>query len=204
MTRITLALTLLLAAAIGHADQTLKTHWNKRLAYGFTYPASWRTNTDPGSDGSDSFSAYSPGSDANINIKVSRLPPDMRQYQSILDIPNVERDIQKHVRDELGAKDVTAGSTTLSNTEALWIKSFSVQRTLGREGWFSMYQLMCIRDGRLYTITTSALGRSQKEADKRFESYWPTFYESLMGFIFLQRQKIENSLPSSLNSRSRP
>lgn len=178
---------MLLVAAVAHADQELKTHWNKRLGYGFTYPATWRVNTDPGSDGSDSFSAYSPGSDANMNIKVSRVPPDMRKYRSILLVPNVKMDMQRYVRDQLAATNITVGSTTLSNNDALWLRHTSVHRSLDREGWLAMYQLMSVKDERLYTITVGALGRSEKEAQKRFDRYWPLFEESLMGFIFLSK-----------------
>lgn len=187
MNRILLTLSLLLAAATGSANQELKTYSSKPFGYSFTYPATWWIKKDPATDDTHSFSVYSPGSDANMNVKVSRLPPEMRKYRSILQVPNLKVEMQQYVRDQLSATKVSTGSTTLSNGEAFWLRHNSVHRSLGKEGWFHMYQLMSIKDDRLYTITVSALGRSEKEAENRFGMYWPLFEECLMGFFFVGR-----------------
>lgn len=187
MNRILLTLSLLLAAATGSANQELTTHSSKAFGYRFTYPSTWWIKKSPATEDTHSFSVYSSGSDANMNVKVGRLPPEIRKYHSILQVPNLKVQMQQYLRDQLSGTKISAGSTTLSNREAFWIRHIAVHRSLGKEAWFVTYQLMAINDEKLYTITVGALGRSENDAEKRFSIYWPLFEECLMGFFFLNR-----------------
>lgn len=175
---------LALSFSVGVASE-LQSYWNSQFGYGIAYPSDWKIVSPGSSSENVSFSLSNEGKRSNIHVVSQRFSPQNRGlYRSISDIPNAKVELSDIIRDEFHGISIQSGTTQLSNEPALWFTYSFVQRSLGHEVWFAAYQMSCLKNDVIFTITAKVWGLSQDEAIRNYNGLWPTIERTLSTFTF--------------------
>lgn len=175
---IALILTIVFFAATVAAGD-FASYRNSPYKYAIIYPADWKKAREEGKV----FSVLNKSRDANINVVADELAPnDKRRYNRITDIPNIREEMTALIKQMTKTPSVESGTTVLSNETALWFKFHYIHRSLDVELYFVVYQIAVLKNDNRYTITAKVSGLSKKEADTKFNKYWPTIKTSIASF----------------------
>lgn len=185
MLRLLYMVLLLVVSSSAVAAGDLQTYWNTRFGYGIAYPSTWKPAKVGPFFEQDSFSIFNVAEDLNINVMVKQFSPQNRGlYHSITDIPNAKDELSGVIQSENHGSSIQAGTTQLSNEPALWFTYLFVHRSLGNEVWFATYQLSCLKNDVIFTITAKVSGRSQEEVIRKYKEFWPTIVQTISTFTF--------------------
>lgn len=180
---LTVALIVSHALVASAGDRT--TYWNKAFAYGISYPAGWKPGTMGEFMEQDAFSVLSPTDDTNINVMAKRFSPENRgHYRTIRDIPDAEKGLADVIRTDNPGTTVQSGATQLSNVPALWFTYLTAHGSLNREIWVAVYQVSCLKNDIIYTLTAKVVGATQQDAIAKYKRSWPTIEQTLVTFAF--------------------
>lgn len=159
---------------------------NSPYKYAIIYPVDWKIARDDGKV----FSVLNKSLDVNINIDAEELAPnDKRKYSRITDIPNIREGLAALIKQMTKTSSVESGTTVLSNEKALWFKFLYIHRSLDVELYFVVYQIAVLKNDNRYTITAKVSGPSKKEAETKFNKYWPTIKTSISSFTLTELVK---------------
>lgn len=182
---ITIILICLFFATTVAADD-FSTYRNSPHKYAIIYPTDWKIARDD----EKVFSVLNKSVDVNINVVVEELDPnDKKQYNRITDVPNIREELASLIKQMTKAPSVESGTTVLSNETALWFMFYYIHRSLDVKLYFLVYQIEVLKNDKMYTITAKVSGHSKKEADTKFNKYWPTIKTSLVSFTLTDLAK---------------
>lgn len=173
--------TIVISATGGYAAD-FSSYRNSSYKYAIIYPADWKIARDDGKV----FSVLNKSKDVNINIVAEELGPNDRQYKKITDIPNIKKDLVALIKQMTKTPSVESGTTILSNESALWFKFRYVHKSLDVELNFIVYQIAVLKNDNRYTLTAKVSGSSKREAENKFNKFWPTIKTSLTSFTLTE------------------
>lgn len=172
------------AATIAAAD--FVSYRNSPYKYTIIYPVDWKIVRDDGKV----FSVLNKSLDVNINIDADELASnDKRKYNRITDVPNIREELTALIKKMTKTSSVESGTTVLSNEKSLWFKFRYIHRSLDVELYFVVYQLAVLKNDNRYIITAKVSGPSKKEAETKFNKYWPTIKTSIASFTLTELTK---------------
>lgn len=174
------------AATVAAAAADFASYRNSPYKYAIIYPVDWKIARDDGKV----FSVLNKSLDVNINIAADELAPnDKRKYSRITDIPNIREELTALIKQMTKTSSVESGTAVLSNEKALWFKFRYIHRSLDVELYFVVYQIAVLKNDNRYTITAKVSGPSKKEAETKFNKYWPTIKTSIASFTLTELVK---------------
>lgn len=161
----------------------LITHWNSKFHYGIAYPSNWKVETVGPFFEQDAFSVMNDAKDVDISVMAKHFSPEnSNRYRSITDLPNAKEELLELIRSNVGGTSVQSGVTQLSNEPALWFTYQFVHKSLDREAWFAAYQLSCLKNDVIFTITAKVSGGSQEQAASNYRRYSPAISRTIATF----------------------
>ena len=164
----------------------LTTYWNSEHNYGIAYPSEWKPDADKKFMESDTFSVMNNANDLAINVMAKKL--SMRSgehYRSISDIPNAKEELSNVLKSQFNIASIQSGTTQLSNEPALWFAYSFVHKSLDKEVWIYAYQISCLKNDTIYTITAKVSGLSQDQSINKYQKYWSIISTIITSFTFV-------------------
>jgi hypothetical protein len=161
----------------------LTTYWHPMYNYGIAYPSDWKPNSVDNRIKQDDFSLSNRSGNASIYITSDRFSEQNRgKYKNLYEVPSVENGLSDMIRNDMKGMSIDSGKTMLSNEPALWFTYYFYHDSLDTRIWFSAYQIVCLKNDIIYTLTVKVTGSSREQSEINYSNNWETIRNILMTF----------------------
>lgn len=161
----------------------LTTYWHPMYNYGIAYPSDWKPNSADSKIKQDDFSLSNRSGDASIYITADRFSEQNRgKYRNIYEVPSVENDLSDMIKNDMKGMSIKSGKAALSNEPAFWFTYYFYHDSLNTRIWFSAYQIVCLKNEIIYTITAKVIGNSREQSTINFSNNWETIRNIITTF----------------------
>jgi hypothetical protein len=186
MLRITLLIFFYMTTSTASIAGDLTTYWNSANNYGIAYPSEWKPDADKKFIENDAFVVGNNQGDLGINVMAKKLSVRSGEhYRSITDIPNAKEELSSFLKSQFHIISIDSGKTQLSSEPSLWFAYTFVHKALDKEVWFYSYQISCLKNDTIYTITAKVSGLSQNQAKNKYDKYWSLISTIITSFYFV-------------------